>query len=145
VLNPDSGRSGAFMAQSAAGPRVLIVEDQLSLGMHLAAILEDCGYEPVGPACTVITALPLAIGEPLDAALLDIYLIDQKVEPVASVLQRRGIPFGFVTAYSRDHLPPAFQTRPYVNKPFTDQEVRTLLSLLTGPASTIAAAPAPLR
>src|SRR5262245_19253386 len=125
-----SGRSGARMAQSAAMPRVLIVEDQLSLGMHLAAILEDCGCEPVGPACTVTTALPLAIGESLDAALLDIYLIDQKVEPIASVLQRRGIPFGFVTGYSRDHLPPAFQMHPYVNKPFTDQEVRTLVSML---------------
>ena len=120
------------MLQSAAGPRVLIVEDQLSVGMHLATIIEDCGCQPVGPACTVTTALPLAIASPLDAALLDIYLIDQKVEPVAGVLQRRNIPFGFVTAYARDHLPPTFRAHPYVGKPFTDQEVRALVAALTG-------------
>jgi len=131
------------MAQSAV-PRVLIVEDQLSVGMHLAAILEDCGCLPVGPVCTVTTALPLAIGEELDAALLDIYLIDQKVEPIAGVLQRRGIPFGFVTAYSREHLPPSFQTRPCITKPFTDREVRALVSALTGAASVAGSTPARL-
>jgi len=129
------------MALPAAGPRILIVEDQLSVGMHLAAIIEDCGCQPVGPACTVTTALPLAIAAPLDAALLDIYLIDRKVEPVAGVLQRRGIPFGFVTAYARDHLPPAFRAHPYVGKPFTDQEVRALVAALTGHPR---AAPAPV-
>jgi CheY-like chemotaxis protein len=128
------------MAQSAAAPRVLIVEDQLSVGMHLSAIIEDCGCQPIGPACTVTTALPLAIASPLDAALLDIYLIDQKVEPVAGVLQRRGIPFGFVTAYARDHLPPAFRAHPYVGKPFTDQDVRALLAALTSQAPTVTAA-----
>jgi len=122
----------------------LIVEDQLSVGMHLAGIVEDCGCRPVGPACTVTTALPLALGEPLDAALLDIYLIDQRVEPVAGVLQRRGIPFGFVTAYARDSLPLAFRMRPYLGKPFTDHEVRALVAALTGQPATLAAAPVPL-
>jgi CheY-like chemotaxis protein len=128
------------MAQSAAGPRVLIVEDQLSVAMHLVAIVEDCGCQPVGPACTVTTALPLAIAAPLDAALLDIYLIDRKVEPIAGVLQRRGIPFGFVTAYARDHLPPAFRAQPYIGKPFTDQEVRALVAALTSQTPAAAAA-----
>ena len=112
-------------------PRVLIVEDQLMLGMQLAAAVQDCGCEPVGPACLVITALPMALHEQLDAALLDVYLIDQTVEPVADVLVRRGIPFGFVTAYSRGHLSPAHQMRPYVTKPFTDQEIRFLVTTLT--------------
>lgn len=112
-------------------PRVLIVEDQLMLGMQLAAAVQDCGCEPVGPTCLVITALPMALHEQLDAALLDVYLIDQTVEPVADVLVRRGIPFGFVTAYSRDHLPTALQSRPCINKPFTDQEIRSLVATLT--------------
>ena len=115
-------------------PRVLIVEDQIMLGLQLAAAVEDCGCEPVGPTCLVAAALPIASRESIDAALLDVYLIDQTVEPVADVLERRGIPFAFVTAYTRDHLPPEFQSRPCLNKPFTDHEIRSLISTLTGTA-----------
>ena len=103
------------------------------LGMQLAAAVQDCGCEAVGPASLVLTALPMALHEQLDAALLDVYLIDQTVEPVADALARRGIPFAFVTAYSRDHLPAALRSRPYINKPFTDREIRSLITTLTGP------------
>jgi DNA-binding response OmpR family regulator len=116
-------------------PRVLIVEDQIMLGMQLAAAVQDCGCEPVGPAGLVVTALPMALREPLDAALLDVYLIDQTVAPVAEVLARRGIPFAFVTAYSRHHLPEALQSRRCLHKPFTDQEIRSLVTALTGAAA----------
>ena len=72
----------------------------------------------------------MALNEPLDAALLDIYLIDQIVEPIADVLARRGIPFAFVTAHSRALLPAAHRARPYVDKPFTDGEIRTAVATL---------------
>ena len=113
-------------------PRVLVVEDQVMVGMEIAAAIDDCGCEVVGPAFLVLTALPLALHEPLDAALLDVYLIDQTVEPVAEALARRDIPFAFVTAYSRTHLSPALQQRPYLNKPFMDREIRALIRRLTG-------------
>ena len=112
-------------------PRVLIVEDQIMLGLELAAAVEDCGCEPVGPVSLVTTALPIALRESIDAALLDVYLIDQTVEPIADVLARRGIPFGFVTSYSRRNLPEALQKRPYLNKPFTNREIRSLIMTLT--------------
>ena len=129
---PSFGRGWEDLPSRA--PRVLIVEDQIMLGLQLAAAVEDCGCEPVGPACLVTTALPLALREAIDAALMDVYLIDQTVEPVADVLARRGIPFAFVTAYTRDHLPASLQSRPYLNKPFTESEIRSLISTLTGTA-----------
>jgi len=104
------------------------------LGLELAAAVEDCGCEPVGPVSLVTTALPIALRESIDAALLDVYLIDQTVDPVADVLARRGIPFGFVTAYSRRHLPEALQNRPCLSKPFTSREIRSLITTLTGTA-----------
>ena len=115
-------------------PRVLIVEDQEMLGRALAAVVEDCGCKPIGPVSLVTTALPLALRESIDAALLDVYLIDQTVEPVAQVLAQRGIPFGVLTAYSRHHLPAALQERPCLNKPFTDREIRSLIMTLTSTA-----------
>jgi CheY-like chemotaxis protein len=119
---------------------VLIVEDQVMVGLQLAAAVQDCGCEAVGPACLVLTALPMALHEQLDAALLDVYLMDQTVEPVADVLARRGIPFAFVTAYSRDHLSAPLQSRPHIHKPFTSQEIRALILTLTN-NSTRSSAP----
>lgn len=114
-------------------PRVLIVEDEMTVAMRIAEILEDMGCEPVGPAALVVTALPTAISEPLDAAVLDVFLIDQAVDAVADVLQRRGVPFAFVTVHSRDRLPAAHRARPYVEKPFTDRQLRTVVATMLNP------------
>ena len=114
-------------------PRVLIVEDELLVGLHLMAILEDMGCEVVGPACLAITALPIALHKHLDAAVLDIFLVDQTVTPVADTLARKGVPFAFITSYSIDHLPGAHRDRPYLRKPFIDADVRnTVKTLLIG-------------
>jgi len=114
-------------------PRVLVVEDQMLLALALASLLEDIGCEAVGPVAQVVTALPIVMKEPLDAALLDIRLADESVAPIAAVLIRRGIPFGFVTGHARDQIPIALRDRPFVSKPFSDGEIKTLLrELLKG-------------
>ncbi|MGE0118912.1 MAG: response regulator [Dongiaceae bacterium] len=104
------------------------------LGMYLATLLEDVGCKVVGPVAQVVTALPIAMKEPLDAALLDVFLADEPVEPIAAVLARRGIPFAFVTAYAPEKIPAAFRDRPLVRKPFLDDEVHSLVSALVGRA-----------
>jgi CheY-like chemotaxis protein len=108
-------------------PRVLVVEDQMLLALALTSLLEDIGCEAVGPVAQVVTALPIVMKEPLDAALLDIRLADESVEPIAAILERRGIPFAFVTGHSRDQIPVALRDRPYVGKPFSDSEIKTVL------------------
>ncbi len=118
------------VVSSLRKPRVLVVENDTLAAMHIMDLLEDMGCEPVGPATLVVTALPMALHEQLDAALLDIYLIDQTVEPIADVLGRRGVPFAFVTAYARNHLPATHRARPYVDKPFTDRQLRTTVAAL---------------
>ena len=109
-------------------PRVLLVEDQLLLGMSIANLLEDVGCEVVGPFAHVTTALAVALREPLDAAILDVYLADQSVEPIARVLDRRHIPFAVVSAYPRQTMPPSLQARPFLGKPFMDMEIKSLVS-----------------
>ncbi len=83
-----------------------------------------------GTVGSVFAGLPMALHEPLDAALLDIYLIDRTVKPIADVLQRRGIPFAFMTAYTRVHLPARHRARPFLSKPFTDDHLRTAVTTL---------------
>jgi CheY-like chemotaxis protein len=113
-------------------PRVLVVEDQMMLGMYIANLLEDFGCEAVGPVAHVVSALPIALHEPLDAALLDLYLVDETVEPIARVLERRGIPFAFISAYPRTAIPVHMRTHPYVGKPFIDGEIKALVARLVG-------------
>ena len=83
----------------------------------------------MGPLSLVATALPIALSESMD-----VYLIDQTVDPLADVLSPWGIPFTFVTAYSRRHLPEVLQRRSCLNKPFTDREIISLITTLTGMA-----------
>ena len=113
-------------------PRVLVVEDQMMLGMYIVNLLEDAGCTVVGPVAHVTTALPIALREPLDAALLDVFLVDETVVPIALALERRGIPFALISAYARDHLPAQLRSRPYLAKPFMDREVTALVSGLVG-------------
>jgi CheY-like chemotaxis protein len=113
-------------------PRVLVVEDQMMLGMYIVNLLEDAGCTVVGPVAHVTTALPIALHEPLDAALLDVFLVDETVVPIAQALERRGIPFALISAYARDHLPAQLRSRPYLAKPFMDREVTALVSGLVG-------------
>src|SRR4030095_12815107 len=95
-------------------PRVLIVEDQITLALHVADVLENIGCEPVGPVSSVSAAFPIALHEHLDAALLDIYLIDQTVKPIADVLKSRGVAFAFMTAFTRLHLPQTHRGRRFL-------------------------------
>ena len=63
-----------------------------------------------------------------ELALLDIHLSRETSYPVADELARRGIPFAFVTAYSRHHLPDRFTGCELVSKPFSERALRELLN-----------------
>ena len=75
-----------------ARPRVLVVEDEGIVAMHLERVLRDAGWEVVGPVAHQLAALRLARREPLDAALLDLDLRGESGAPVAEALVARGVP-----------------------------------------------------
>lgn len=84
----------------AAGPkRVLIVEDEVLIALHLEDMLTEIGHEVVGHASRIESALELADKADVDFAVLDINLAGAESFPVADVLRGRGIPFIFATAY----------------------------------------------
>jgi len=136
---PEGGRSGrsreSQLAMSAPprSRRVLVVEDQMLVGLEIVSFLEDLGYEAVGPCGHVQTALLAVTKEPIDAALLDADLAGESVEPIADFLRRRGIPFALVTGYARDRLPARLRDAPYVAKPFTFADVKAVVSALLAP------------
>lgn len=88
---------------AANAPRrgtLLLVEDELLVGMEMANALQAEGWTVMGPAGTVEEAFALLSDGPTpDAAVLDINLNGQLVYPVADLLRTRDIPYLFCTGY----------------------------------------------
>jgi DNA-binding response OmpR family regulator len=77
--------------------RVLIAEDDALIAIDLETVLAEAGAEVVGPCLTVEDALIAAAERELSAAMLDIQLRNETIEPVARLLARRNTPFVFYT------------------------------------------------
>jgi CheY-like chemotaxis protein len=107
----------------ATGPvtgaaRVLVVEDEKALADTLCDLLLEAGCEPVGPAASVASALSLVESSRIDAAILDVRLMDEMCFAVAYALRARGIPLMFLTASERGQLPVDLCDEILIEKPF---------------------------
>lgn len=114
------------------GRRILIVEDELLIGMLLEDMLVELGYQVAGTASRVEDALKLVNESELDAAILDVNLNGKEIYPVADVLAERKIPFLFATGYGERGLPAEFQERPTLQKPFQQEMLEAKLAGLFG-------------
>lgn len=112
------------------GKKVLIVEDEALIAMLFEDILEDTACQIVGPAMNVRQAMALAEAEEIDIAVLDVNLTGESSFPVAALLQSRGVPLVFSSGYGSQGLPPEWQDRPTLPKPFTSDEVVDTLARL---------------
>lgn len=109
--------------------RILVVEDDQILALQMQAILRSLGFEVLGPAGSLETGLRLAEAGDVDAAVLDVRLDQgQRVFPVAQTLQRRSIPFSFMTGYSDPELD-RFQA-PVLRKPVETGSVAAVIEQL---------------
>src|SRR4051794_32616823 len=89
------------------GPRVLVVEDEALVAFELEDIINEGGFDVVGPANALDSALAAAEREPIDAAVLDINLRGELSFPVAYALRDRRIPFFFLTGYVGEIMVPS--------------------------------------
>ena len=103
--------------------KVLIVEDNYVVAVHLAAAMEDDGFKVIGPVDTAESAVCRIDEEALDGALLDIGLREGSAVDVASALRAHRVPFVIVSGYSRDTLPMELKDAPYVGKPMGQSEL----------------------
>jgi CheY-like chemotaxis protein len=83
------------------GRRILVVEDEVIIGMMATDMLEDMGATVLGPALNVAQGVRLAESEEADAALVDINLDGTRSDAVVEVLARRGIPIVVTTGYGK--------------------------------------------
>lgn len=97
---------------------ILIVEDELLVGLELAKALKEGGWTVIGPATSLEDAFRLLSGDEMpDVAILDVNLQGQPVYPVADLLEKRKVPFVFCTGYEELDHGDRYSRSPVLRKP----------------------------
>jgi two-component SAPR family response regulator len=65
-----------------------------------------------------------------DLAILDINIGGYGIDPVADVIEKRGLPFFFITGYGTAHLPSLFRRRPVLEKPVAMEKLKATIDRL---------------
>ena len=107
--------------------RVIIVEDEPLVAENLRDDLVEAGFEVVGVAPRVESALELIEGTGFDVAILDANLAGTSAAPAAAALSARGLPFMVLSGYAREQLQREFSEAVYIQKPY---RVRKLIDAL---------------
>ncbi len=110
-----------------AGKRVLVIEDEAIIAGMIEDMLTDLGAIVVGPAGTLAKALELASREAIDAAMLDVNIRSERVDPVVETLRSRGVPFVLATGYGAAAAA-GMDGVLVIEKPFTQDRLESALT-----------------
>jgi CheY-like chemotaxis protein len=140
LIREPAGASSSFVSQlseksamsdgSPAKRRILVVEDEMLIGMLLEDMLTDMGYQVVAIVPRLKEALAAVERESFDLAVLDVHLHGESAFPVAEALIAKGVPFIFATGYGERGLPENYRSRPVLQKPFAKDDLERLLTAL---------------
>jgi CheY-like chemotaxis protein len=115
-------------------PRVLVVEDEMTVAMLIEDMVAELSYEVAAVVPRLEDAMRLLDSDTFDLAMLDMHLNGKTVFPFAAELEAREIPFLFATAYGPRGIPEEFRSHIVLQKPFGPVELRRALVGLSGRA-----------
>jgi two-component sensor histidine kinase/DNA-binding response OmpR family regulator len=115
--------------------RLLLVEDELVVGLFMQDLLKTIGYCPTDPISRLSEAISAATSERFEGAILDMNLNGEIIYPLAELLTEQRVPFLFVTGYAPHSLDPRFTRVPVLQKPVVRDELAGALTLVLGNAS----------
>ena len=122
------------MTQSLGGKSILIVEDEVIIGMMLCTEIVRAGGFSIGPVTSIAGGLKEIESQVVDAVVLDAKLADGSGAMLADCLEQRRIPFVVISGYDEANLPRRLRGAPFVAKPVS-------LPLLIGTIESLATAP----
>jgi two-component sensor histidine kinase len=115
---------------SLKSKRILLIEDEPLVSMDMESSLTAAGCEIIGPAGTLEDAKLLVEDANYDAALVDANLAGYPVDELATALTQKNCPFAFVTGYGREALPSGFREAVMLGKPFSQDQLLTVVEML---------------
>jgi PAS domain S-box-containing protein len=124
-IAPLDGRAASPTPQ----PRLLLVEDEVLVGLFMGEMLEDMDFSVTEPCRTLADGLAAAKAEKFDGAVLDMNLNGESVYPLADLLMSLDVPFIFVTGYSADVVAERFAKIPIIQKPVAAEALARVLRL----------------
>jgi CheY-like chemotaxis protein len=92
-------------------------------------MLLELGCEVAGTASRMKEALAIAEVTECDAAILDVNINGETIDPVAEILVARGTPVIFSTGYGRSGIDPRWRDRPVLQKPYRIEDFAGALRL----------------
>src|SRR5216683_4168168 len=109
-------------------PRILVLEDNYLTADSLCELVRGCGYDVAGAVGRVETAFEFLEEREVDGAIVDIKLHGRLSFPVCHELQRRNVPFFFLSGYDGWVIPDAFRTSRLISKPIDQGNLRIALA-----------------
>ena len=111
--------------------QVLVVEDEGMVAMLLEDMLADLGHQVVATAGSIEQASELVAEGGFTLAILDVNLNGHRTYPLAEALTEKAIPFVFATGYGRSGLEEKWKSKPVLQKPFTEQDLKRVIRSAT--------------
>lgn len=114
--------------------RVLVMEDERILALHMRQQLSKLGYDVVAMASSGARALEKIVELRPDVALMDIHVEGDMdgIETASRIPPELAVPVIYITAYSEEStLERARATRPYgyIIKPFSERELHATIQM----------------
>jgi len=104
--------------EELAARHILVVEDEALVGLGLAAMLENAGFDVIGPIGDLRSAMAVLDERSCALAILDINLAHgESSAPLAERLKRSGIPFLVTSGNLNAERPGIFGSAPNLPKP----------------------------
>jgi two-component SAPR family response regulator len=111
--------------------RILIVEDEPLVAVDLEIMVTE-----IVPATVTVEAFVAAtkkiLHEALDFAFLDVDVTNGKRIEVAQILERKHVPFVFISGSPQDQLPSDLRSVPFIPKPFYPAQIERVLQAVVG-------------
>ena len=105
---------------------ILIVEDEMIVAMNLETMITDLVQATVVIEASV-AATKKVLHEDIDFAFLDIDVTNGKTFEVAQILERKRVPFVFISGSPQDQLPSDLRSVPFIPKPFSQAQIERVL------------------
>lgn len=111
---------------------VLILEDESLLSITIEELLRDLGAQQVLSFTDHAEAARHAQSADIDCAVLDVMIRGRPSFEIADILEDRGIPFVFSSGLSLEEVEDRHRHRPFLSKPFSDDELRDSIRAVLG-------------